>query len=59
MIDYSLMARNIRKTTHAKLHKCDASSIPNKRRMARKAKTKSNKIDRQELAKDLNQRLIE
>ena len=53
------MARNIRKTTHAKLHKCDASSIPNKRRMARKAKTKSNKIDRQELAKDLNQRLIE
>lgn len=31
----------------------DASSIGNKRRMARKAKTQSNKSDRQALNKDL------
>lgn len=48
------MARNIKKTTSAKISKCDASSIGNKRRMARRAKTKSNKTDRQQLKRDLD-----
>lgn len=46
------MARNIHKTTSAKMSKCDTSSIGNKRRMARRAKTKSNKIDRRFLTKE-------
>lgn len=46
------MAKNIRKYVSPKQQKCDASSISNKRGMARKAKTKSNKIDRQMLEKE-------
>ena len=46
------MAKNIRKTVSPKQRKCDASSISNKRGMAKRAKTKSNKTDRQELKRE-------
>ncbi len=50
------MARSPRKDQSI-TQKNDASSIGNERRKARKAKTNSNKRDRQFLSKDLEKRI--
>lgn len=51
------MARSLHKDQSI-TQKNDASSIGNKRRKARKAKTNSNKRDRQFLNKDLKEQIM-
>jgi len=51
------MARSLNKDQSI-TQKNDASSIGNKRRKARKAKTNSNKRDRQFLQKDLKEQIM-
>lgn len=51
------MARSLHKDQSI-TQKNDASSIGNKRRKARKAKTNSNKRDRQFLNKDLQEQIM-
>ena len=52
------MARSHFKDSYCITQDTDASMINNKRGMARRAKTQSNKRDRQFLLKDLNKRIV-
>ena len=53
------MARSHFRDSYCITQDTDTSMINNKRGMARRAKTQSNKRDRQFLLKDLNKRIVD